>query len=72
MSATNTILLYRQGGMWVGEHFGPKAQEVRELFGTTVLPTPFSSIVSPGEVMETVQSLNPHAVVAVLDVQPDD
>lgn len=71
MSDPNTILLYRQGGMWVGEHFGPAAQEIRELFGTTILPTPFSAVVSPGEVMETIQDLNPGKVVSVIDVQPD-
>ena len=35
------VTLKREGGIWVGVHSGPGSDEVRELFGTDTLPTPY-------------------------------
>ena len=63
ISKTNAIALYIRNGQWYAQQFGPKAAEVQDLFGTTVLPTPFGSAVPAEEVLETIQGLNPQHTV---------
>lgn len=43
MSETNTITLVFDGGYgWHARYSGPHAREIKNLFGTTILPTPFT------------------------------
>ena len=71
ISHTNAIALYISGGQWHAQHLGPYAREVRELFGTTVLPTPFSHICPAEDVLEEIQALNPRTVVYLMPASAD-
>ena len=58
------VTLKREGGIWVGVHSGPGSDEVRELFGTDTLPTPYPANMIGTVVQDAIRKLNPeHAVV---------
>lgn len=59
------IILYRQGTIWLATVEDPK---VEELFGTRVLPTPYSSQVAGQEVLEEIARLNPGEEVILLEM----
>ena len=71
ISHTNAIALYTRGGQWHAQHCGPQAAEVRELFGTTVLETPFSHICPAEDVLEEIQALNLHTTVYLAPASAD-
>ncbi len=53
------IILQRLNGLWHGQHVGPLGDTVRDLFGTSILPTPFATNVPDWVVLAKVQALNP-------------
>ncbi len=59
MTQHSQIILQRFNGLWHGQHVGPLGDTVRDLFGTGILPTPFSTSVPDGVVLAKVQQLNP-------------
>jgi len=50
---------------WLARHTGAGADDVMALFGTNVLPTPFSASVSPDVVLARIEELNPDAQVVI-------
>lgn len=58
----HTIILSRTEQGWVARHSDP---EIRRLFGTETLPTPFTATASPEMVHHEIQSLNPGARIVV-------
>ncbi|KKL73507.1 hypothetical protein LCGC14_2074190 [marine sediment metagenome] len=58
------ITLKQAGGIWVSVHSGPGSDEVRDLFGTDTLPTPFTANLLGTVVQDAIRKLNPeHQVV---------
>ena len=49
---------------WLADFKGN--QEIKKLFGTTVIPTPFTELTPAALVKEAVQFLNPGAVVVLI------
>jgi hypothetical protein len=67
----NTITLLRQGGMWYGNFAGPDAVNIRNLFGTTLVPTPFQAEVNASRVYAAIQHLNPNKTVLLEANEPE-
>lgn len=59
-SAMNTITLFKTVRGWMARF---SEAEIKELFGTDTLPTPFTAAASPAVVMAEVRRLNPRCVV---------
>ena len=58
------ITLKQDGGIWVGVHTGQGSDEIVDLFGTHILPTPFTANVLGTVVQDAIRKLNPeHTVV---------
>lgn len=57
------ITLYQDKGQWFALYSGNGSEEIRHLFGTSVLPTPFTSASDPDAVYQTVSRLNPNCLV---------
>lgn len=58
----NTLRLTKgtaSNDVWYAEHRGPHAREALELFGTHVLPTPWSVTRPASEVITDLERLNP-------------
>jgi len=55
-----TITLFIGDGYWQTQHDDP---EVMELFGTDVIPTPFSSSIPKEKVLADLIKLNPDRIV---------
>lgn len=62
MTATQTITLFRLDGYWMARHSDPM---VKQLFGTDILPTPYSSASPSRAVKERIEELNPNAIVVL-------
>ena len=60
----NQIILYTRKNSWVAQFVGPHAQEIIRLFGTDVLPLPFTPTANPELVRETVEHRNPDVFVS--------
>ncbi len=56
------ITLSKSGGLWVARHTSP---EVRALFGTDTLPTPFGRETASQVVRARIEALNPGVRVVV-------
>jgi len=56
----HTIELILIGRTWMTKNSDP---EVKRLFGTDMLPTPFTEYANRNEVMKTIQGLNPDMLV---------
>jgi hypothetical protein len=56
---------------WIAEFKGPHSQEVIHLFGTNMLPTPFTKEASPKTVRECVQAQNPKVMVTLAEERTD-
>jgi len=52
---TETIEVFKAGGMWMAKHSNPK---VFELFGTDTIPTPYSDKVSEAGVVRMIADRN--------------
>ena len=63
----HTITLFLADGGWMATDTDP---QVRKLFGTDTLPTPFLVGTHPEMVQDAVQRLNPGAVVVLRGVTP--
>jgi len=61
------IMLYTQGDIWVTESSDPYR---KELFGSSVLPTVFSTGTSAEEVYREIRQLNPSATVMITKSPP--
>lgn len=59
-SSLHTIRLFRTAQGWMSQHSDP---EVRRLFGTDTLPTPFTATAAGADVLNAVVRLNPDRVV---------
>jgi hypothetical protein len=59
----NGIVLRAYNGQVLAEFHGTEGTKVHQLFGTTVLPTPFSAAANRDQVKSTVESLNPGVFV---------
>lgn len=56
--------LFKNDTGWMVQDDNP---QVRELFGTDVIPTAFTSQAEPGRVLATIQALNPGVQVVLLE-----
>lgn len=59
----NEIHVHLGSQGWLATHFGPHAVEIFDLFGTTTVPTAFTSRAPLASVIETLKVKNPGAVV---------
>jgi hypothetical protein len=59
----NAIKLSLQEGNWMATYFGPCAENIALLFGTTTLPTAFTSDAGADEVLSEIRQSNPGAQV---------
>jgi hypothetical protein len=57
------IILSTINGNVMAETVGGNENEIRNLFGTTILPTPYTDKFEPNAVKATIQALNPGAWV---------
>ena len=67
MTTQNKIELYVSAGTWMAAHFGPMAAQVVDLFGTNVLPTPYTAKADGEYVRGQIAGRNPEVTVTVLD-----
>lgn len=58
----HTITLTLVDGNWMAQHSDP---QVKRLFGTDTLPTPFTSQADVSMVLRKIRDLNPGCVVGV-------
>ena len=58
----HTITLYRTAQAWMSVNSDP---QVRELFGTDVLPTAFAAAADESTVLARIQQLNPDCDVVI-------
>jgi hypothetical protein len=65
----NTLVILDSNGNWMVDwQHTPEAAKIRSLFNSTVLPTPFTTLVAVSEVIATVRFKNPqYKVVAAAD-----
>jgi hypothetical protein len=55
-----TIRLYQAADVWMADFSGAHdAAEIRDLFGTTALPTPYSARILSSVVQDAVRRKNP-------------
>ena len=59
---THIIELYLDGNGWMTKNNDPKFME---LFGTDTLPTPFLKETKVALIVQTLETLNPNAVIKV-------
>jgi len=59
------MLIFRTEDGYIVEHFGDCAVQVRRLFGTVFLPTPFRTNVRAIAVRDAIQRLNPNCEVCL-------
>ena len=57
-----TLTLRRSNGWWCVTDDDPRT---RELFGTDTLPTAYTDVARPSEVLEAIQRLNPESTVVL-------
>jgi hypothetical protein len=60
------ITLRISGNCWIAQHHGSREAELLDLFGTTALPTCFTSLAPAAEVQREIARLNPDCIVEVL------
>jgi hypothetical protein len=53
------ITLIRTPQGWIADYSGPHAEQIRLLFGCSLLPTAFTAKALPDVVKRTIQQLNP-------------
>lgn len=53
------IVIKCVNGNWVARYTGPHAVEIKRLFGTDTLPTPFTSHTSKQAVLAVLRDKNP-------------
>ena len=63
---THTIELYISGREWVSKHSDP---ELREIFGTDVIPTAFFAAMPAADVLREIERRNPDRIVTLRDAQ---
>lgn len=61
--AQNVITLKLEDGQWVGTFGGPIGEDVRELFGTDTIPTPYYGSYSADKVLAAIKANNPDCEV---------
>jgi hypothetical protein len=57
------MTVYLDGENWVVDHSGPIAKEVQDLFGTTILPTPYLKGYEGWRVQLELSNRNPGVIV---------
>lgn len=60
------IQLYLKDGAWVAMHYREAGVEAVRLFGTNLLPTPYTSATPAADVQARIQALNPGLVVVTI------
>ena len=62
----NTLVVFDSKGFWHVEwKYTPEAESTRALFGGTILPTPFSTLIPVSKVINNLKARRPHySVVA--------
>jgi len=65
----DTLLVFDTKGNWMVDwKHTPEAAKIRGLFGGTVLPTPYTTLVAVSKVISAVKQRNPqYAVVAAAE-----
>ena len=63
----NKIIISKNESCYIATFTGDKENQIRDLFGSNSLPTPFTPAANPQEVKNTMQKNNPDAEV-VLDL----
>jgi hypothetical protein len=63
---TDTITLMIEDGTWVAKYGGSAAREMRNLFGTDRVPTPFTAATPAETVLAEIKRRNPCALVATI------
>jgi len=58
-----TVQLFREKGSW---HAIFSSREVREVMGTSIIPTAFTDKMPPEQVIKEISKLNPEADVSVI------
>lgn len=59
----NSITLYLQAGNWVSRFDGDHGDKVQKLFGTRVVPTPYTDKTLGSSVQAIIGRLNPGVAV---------
>jgi len=65
MSEVNRIVLRKTTNGWMADWQGPHSDEVKSLFGTTVLPTCYTARAEPDLVLSAIRKLNPDCAVVL-------
>ena len=60
----HTITLYLRNNEWLSRHSDP---EVRRLFGTDTIPTPYTGKSTAATILERIRALNPDRLVEVYE-----
>jgi hypothetical protein len=67
--AINTIAIHKSPTGWNVQYGGPHASPVQMLFGTTVLPSAFTSAAAPETVLSFVRDRHPGCYVELADTK---
>jgi len=68
----NRILVWNDGSNYQATFLGPHSQEIKELFGTYTIPTPFLSGANPQEVLSVIQEQHPGVQVELVEIEEYD
>lgn len=68
---SNQMYLYPSAdqGVWMIEHVGPHAAQIKDLFGSPVIPSPFRLPITGRAVCEALRSKNPGVFVDYFDTE---
>jgi hypothetical protein len=61
----NLIRVSLRGGVWMAQFIGPHAEIIRGLFGTDLIPTPWTAAADSAEVLADLQARNPGFEVSI-------
>lgn len=63
----NRIALFKDQRGWHAQYFGPHADKIQELFGTTILPLPYTPDAKATKVLRKIQGGYPEVTVEFRD-----
>ena len=64
---TDQIIIHRRPDCYESEFLGPHAAAIRDLFGTCVIPTAYTSVANAQVVRRAIHKLNPGVQVDLCD-----
>jgi hypothetical protein len=65
VSLQDLIRVSLRGGVWYAQFIGPHAEIIRGLFGTDLIPTPWTGDSDPDEVLADLMARNPGFEVSI-------